>query len=77
MASRRPGPRRMVPCDAAPHAPTGVSVFRRFHAVACVTNPSSPFRSPITDDDLMMLPHVAANERRRALRALRERNEKI
>jgi hypothetical protein len=34
----------------------------------CVTNPSSPFRSPITDDDLMMLPHVASADRH-ALRA--------
>jgi hypothetical protein len=40
----------------------------RFPAVACVTNPSSPFRSPITDDDLMILPHVASADRH-ALRA--------
>jgi hypothetical protein len=28
-----------------------------------VTNLSSPFCSPATDDDLMMLPHVASAER--------------
>jgi hypothetical protein len=33
-----------------------------------VTNLSSPFRSPATDDDLMMLPHVASAEHN-ALRA--------
>jgi hypothetical protein len=37
-------------------------------AVSKITNPSSPFRSPITDDDLMMLPHVASADRH-ALRA--------
>jgi hypothetical protein len=36
--------------------------------VSRITNPSPPFRSPATDDDLMMLPHVASAERN-ALRA--------
>jgi hypothetical protein len=36
--------------------------------VRSVTDPSSPFRSPATDDDLMMLPHVASADRD-ALRA--------
>jgi hypothetical protein len=36
--------------------------------VSWITKPSSPFYSPATDDDLMMLPHVASAERN-ALRA--------
>jgi hypothetical protein len=49
----------------------------RFPAVTCVTNHSPPFRSAITDDDLMMLPHVASAEHN-ALRAPSgNANEKI